>query len=1564
MSNLSAGIGDPYWYEWLVGVNYVLDMLPPDTDIEYVTLQASHFQGLDDIVIGFKNGKIDGIQVKHTREENSLTFNNLIYAPENKQSLLAELYSDWDALRENSHCTNCQAILLTNRKSGNRQSTVTRKNQKPIALPPLKEFWPKIKEQIDKEDCCELEKIKVETEWHAAWQLFLDELKNTDNKTKLEFLKNFSIKADEEDLEGYIQQIRKKLASYFKTDEHTLIQMDKSLCYSIRKWATTLRNDEKITREDLFEALSLAQDNLAGDHNLSVCHPFFSSREEFVKNVEEALKNRVRPIIFLSGIPGSGKTNIVSYIANKSFSTIDLRFHAFKPLLPGDKYLPNDHGLSDPCALWGDLLIQLRAQLKGRLAEFNVPISNQILRDYARMREEVLRIADEYGKKENKTVVIAIDGIDHAARAGADNNFLRTLVPPDGVPDNVCFLISGQPLEYYDLYPDWLHDTDAVLHYDVPNITTNDVVQLLQQHHISLTDCSSERTAEIIIEKIAGNTLSAVFAVYECKNISTIEELIERLECSALSSGIQSYYEYIWKESKKSIPPQVWYIDTQIATMLSVYTARITAEEMALIFPELQLPPVAWDRIFASLYPIVIRESGGYRVLHNDVRVYLQRHIRGNAHEYQGCCLKIANFLFSQNGNPILRHELGFKLLAEANRQDLYITYFTSEYVLNAIYLKRPLQEIEDQLEKTIPFFSYQLDFTQQLTFECAVETLSQYQMSMQEQEMCHISFTELPSVLPCEKKVLSRTFFSSNELRDMFDQISWLIDEGEISRAHAAMVRWLGDITPFDLVELLARNEGQQGKPMFLYEEHIHSLLTQWGTISYQLNLPIFQRQGTAENNYIAYWSKGWLLGAQQDDPASFLDMWHNCELLAFTSDVESMLIFLLKEASVSEVLSFVDRIDVSQFSYNTKVYWVCWAILHNLCEKCSSELEEILANSLILLNKREESYTDNPTFVCGTIIAFILRLYNSFLYENFDTFVATLLEKTKGFKVSTSDRGYFIGNNLVLSGILLADIFSDLSCEKRDFHWNDNLKLIIESVFDERDGVGCVEIGGTLAKRFVLSLLIYVSESFPDCFEDAVINMVTQHALKTETLTTINIWWPYLKCHSKERELFDIFQKWFAPNTGIVWSKELGETHNIADIIMPLASEMGWDSEIEAATRLLNYSKVGYISRKDYSLYKPLDWFVSISKDALTWQSPGVDFLNISDYASCMGDNRAAVRIDGSVAAVVGYKGIIAIDAFIRTIEPTTLDEFELVLDAIIECFAYHSFSNADILEIWKTVVVLLHIDHSLPEYDSDNSIRIIYLIHLRTAIKEYLNRHSENDGISLMKEMLEFSPFEYEVNSGPEAIMFDLPDRWFYSHQSNSRAKTFAEEHSSMSVDMAFISLQELIEKEGSSRWDAAIGFLDVFGDDTAADSYIDAIFALSMQFRGAESWEYDGICRLYERLWLHLDANQKKQLTDSLLGHYNRLKRWRRKGDLSNLYSFSDDIHRMILWQLPTLNDCQKVEAVNELLFMHTNWITALHKKPFSPKYAIIAEEHDTPTWQVVCNALKEFLLGKI
>lgn len=35
------GMGDPYWYEWSVGEQQIINMLNEDNNIEYVELQAN-----------------------------------------------------------------------------------------------------------------------------------------------------------------------------------------------------------------------------------------------------------------------------------------------------------------------------------------------------------------------------------------------------------------------------------------------------------------------------------------------------------------------------------------------------------------------------------------------------------------------------------------------------------------------------------------------------------------------------------------------------------------------------------------------------------------------------------------------------------------------------------------------------------------------------------------------------------------------------------------------------------------------------------------------------------------------------------------------------------------------------------------------------------------------------------------------------------------------------------------------------------------------------------------------------------------------------------------------------------------------------------------------------------------------------------------------------------------------------------------------------------------------------------------------------------------------------------
>ena len=86
------------------------------------------------------------------------------------------------------------------------------------------------------------------------------------------------------------------------------------LDHALRKWTTSVRNTSRIYVEDVYEALSIDDYISPYNHELIPAEPFFDSRKDFVEEIEKELLFGNEKVLFLSGIPGTGKTNIVSQL--------------------------------------------------------------------------------------------------------------------------------------------------------------------------------------------------------------------------------------------------------------------------------------------------------------------------------------------------------------------------------------------------------------------------------------------------------------------------------------------------------------------------------------------------------------------------------------------------------------------------------------------------------------------------------------------------------------------------------------------------------------------------------------------------------------------------------------------------------------------------------------------------------------------------------------------------------------------------------------------------------------------------------------------------------------------------------------------------------------------------------------------------------------------------------------------------------------------------------------------------------------------------------------------------
>lgn len=674
------GMGDPYWYEWSVGEQQIINMLNEDNNIEFVELQANVGLGLDDVVVTYSDGRVLCIQVKHTRADDTLTFADLVYSEKKtSKSLLAELADSWQ--EESSKYTEVIPQIFTNRRKGKVSSST--KGDDKFVRPALDEFWTKLNEKI--KSAKKFEDIVFEDHPKAwnEWKTQLSGIQSDDDKLK--FLRLLQLETEQKDLQEIENEVLNHLSTGFGI---TLDDADKllgKLDHALRKWTTSVRNTSRIYVEDVYEALSIDDYISPYNHELVPAEPFFDSRKDFVEEIETELLYGNEKVFFLSGIPGTGKTNIVSKLCNKRASIIKIRYYAYEPIQPDKEYLPMD--VSDRVKkehFWNEMFSQLKQCLKGSLHKYNVPLQNCFM-SLEEMKTRFFEIASAYARDTGCTFVVAIDGIDHAARAGiVSETFLATLPSPEYIPDNIKLLISGQPQEAYPNYPLWLKKKDNnVKRLDVPGIERSDILSLVTQK-ISDTRSSEYNAITDIVEKYSEkNTLAAIFAVYEASQCANVMELEKRLSDRKLSGNIEEYYSTIWNNAVGTLN-QYDFIDYKLAGVFAFLNERLDGQMLVEIFPELSIPVGAWNNVLKTLKPLIIEESGKYHVLHNDVKVFLSNIVNIDDDHTQEIANSLTNYYLNKEDKSQAFYFDIVRLMSMAKREAEIIDVFSAKFVIEA----------------------------------------------------------------------------------------------------------------------------------------------------------------------------------------------------------------------------------------------------------------------------------------------------------------------------------------------------------------------------------------------------------------------------------------------------------------------------------------------------------------------------------------------------------------------------------------------------------------------------------------------------------------------------------------------------------------------------------------------------------------------------------------------------------------------------------------------------------------------------------------------------------------
>ncbi len=799
---ISSGIGDPYWYEWFVGVDYILDMLYHNSPIMSVTFQASDVEGIDDVIVSYFNGKSRCIQVKHSRIGETLSFRDFFSG---SNSWIVKMALGWVKMKDS--VTECVPVLYTNRKN----STY---NSKEFAS--LDRFFKYIKAEIEKVST--LDDISISKEYENNWKECIKELQVLgSDKIIFQFLKCICIEDNQFDIEEKKDEIKNKLKTIFGlTNQKQIQELYNSICGALSEWTISTRKKENINREEVYKKLSIPDKSKIEEHQLPTPYPFFESRKNLIQKLTEVINNNEYPVIFLSGNPGCGKSSIISNLANNRDSVISFRYHAFIPITPDTKEIIPDYDdkVSD-AKLWGDILDQIRLKLENKLALYEVPIRNDILTP-SQLRNHVLRLLEIIHKEEERTICVAIDGIDHAARASREdsieNNFLRLLVPPDDVPEGVCFLIAGQKAQGYEEYPDWLKvKRNDVLQLNVPQLEIEDVKRLLECRNIEFSNNQNEEMARIIYDIAEGNTLQCIFAIYEAIRCSSVSELENKLKDHKLHDGLIAYYKEIWEsvihKLKKNALEAIPYIDSKLAAYLCISKSLYNPDVLQILLMDIKFGNSESEQVLDDLYPLVIRNtSNSFILIHNDVRVFL----KGELYNKQNVLVDIASTLADIYINNTIyineRHYEVFDLLSLANRSNEFLKIFTPEFIIEAISINQPLEQIEKISEELICVLRDNCDTKLLAQFSATINTLNKVKETKKYLRYVDNYDTtnnniNVPAVLYSEKK----NKFSQCERHEFFtilEDIKFLIKNNAIDRAATLISRWFNKNSLLSIAE------------------------------------------------------------------------------------------------------------------------------------------------------------------------------------------------------------------------------------------------------------------------------------------------------------------------------------------------------------------------------------------------------------------------------------------------------------------------------------------------------------------------------------------------------------------------------------------------------------------------------------------------------------------------------------------------------------------------------------------------------------------------------------------
>ena len=1195
-----AGSGTPYWFEWEVGLLECLKMMLDNT-IKSVTLQSVDFQSLDDVVVCYTDESIVNIQAKHSDVDENFTYSTLTSG---NSPMLDKWAKEWQQKKCDFNIKEIR--IITNRCWGPNASDGKCSFDRFI-----KNVFPKIQADFS------YQSTVPEEEAACAWFKTRIEYLGTDAKDFIKILNFYK----EDDLSGIDTKIRGYVSLILGTDRKEAVDAaTNSLLAKLNEWSTSKRAQQEIYREDIYNALCVSPIDFP-EYELYPEKPVFPSRKTFANSFLNELQKSEKKMFFLHGLPGAGKTNFVSYLAQLDDSIVDFRFYTYLPVNKDYPSFSDDEGYYTGEFLWRSLLTQLKKRFEKQnlLYKLNFPLIYNYL-SVTEMKDAVLKYLPEYAKLIGRTCYVFIDGLDHAARSSnSRNSFLAQLPHPNEINGDVKIVLVGQPIN--DKYPHPLINNSQIDYVDLPVLTESDIIMLLSKERINIPNIDSSSLAKSIIEVVGNNALNVLFAIREIKQLDTdisFDSIIAYLQERNLNGHIDRYYEWIISSVEDGA------LLLKIKIIFAFVSQKISIQDIADMCGESAENVVI---ILNKLYPLIEQSSGEYYTFHNDVRLFLKESMISNSN-YEILALSIHNKIFENENLHRYKYDVLFGVTLELKDKQIVFDLFSTDYIVKSIQYEVSVNKLVQQFY-TLTQIVYNSETLNNIDkISAAACTISQYINNIQYNEKEKLFYDDRTrrSKTESEKYILS----VEEKVNCIVYDIYTLLKNNFLDRARNVFEEYLKEITLNDYLT------GSQ-------DESDTDYCKRCGYICRFFASNIFDLDEEEEVNPSLYleFVEGWLDASSkfvgvEDVEKTFSFKYYRFEYLnEFTvkictdqeigSDVFSKLCEIYLSGKNKPIASLIE---------------LCvYGILHN---QIVDELQQA-----IISRQKEILTSDEFEYDTDRILCYLKSYFCLFTKTNIGIDIPKLYtEILKKSHVTPEQRGY-------------VPAISQFNLTKRIckdfFEGNENCDEQIRTIYDtayftQQHGTGSShDCNAYAVKTFLFKVLFFthVKECKADNSKlleicDGISNMfLWENAIYVKDLMKL-----FYIANAKETFL-NIVDHWCGIQ-GILWNKPYGDVEYCGSNIVEILHLFGLTDLANKIEKIILFKLFGYVDHKDYSLSGLLDCYKELPLSEEKLLLYGMKLLTISDAAHSIGDNRMSREIEEEIfetAASLGTKYIAAL-------------------------------------------------------------------------------------------------------------------------------------------------------------------------------------------------------------------------------------------------------------------------------------------------------------------------------